>query len=106
MDWLKIIVDNMPDVFVKLFLGGLELVFKQKIEKKETTANKIEIMKAKLKCYTKMKSILLSEQYNDYCIFELDRFFNSDELYPQIDKSNYISSGIFNIVNQIKMLQS
>lgn len=105
MDWLKIIVDNMPDVFVKLFLGGLELVFKQKIEKKETTANKIEIMKAKLKCYTKMKSILLSEQYNDYCIFELDRFFNSDELYPQIDKSNYISSGIFNIVNQIKMLQ-
>lgn len=84
MDWLKIIVDNMPDVFVKLFLGGLELVFKQKIEKKETTANKIEIMKAKLKCYTKMKSILLSEQYNDYCIFELDRFLIATNYTPKL----------------------
>lgn len=43
MDWLKIIVDNMPDVFVKLFLGGLELVFKQKIEKKKQQLIKLKL---------------------------------------------------------------
>ena len=106
MDWLKIIVDNMPDVMVKLFLGFLELAIKQKTERNKTADKKIEIMEASLNCYTKIRSILSPEQYNDCCIFKLDRFFNSDELYPEIDKSNYISSGIFNIVDQIKMLQS